>query len=208
MALARFDRDVLCQAGVKYVIVLEGINDIGTLHDPNRPNDNITAEDLEQGLSQLVARAHEHGVKVFGGTLTPYKGADYFTERGERIREVVNRWILTSGVFDGTIDFDKATRDPANPLMLAPQYDNGDHLHPRDTGFRRVHLAPREKRNIEFTLAERDLSSVDETGQRRVVPGEVKVWIGGGQPITHPRLEQPSGAETSFKLTRTTTLPD
>jgi lysophospholipase L1-like esterase len=134
-ALARFDRDVLSQAGVKYVIVLEGINDIGALHRPNQPDYKLTAEDLEQGLAQLVARAHEHGIKVFGATITPYKGAGYFTENGEQIRQAVNRWILTSGVFDGAIDFDKATRDPANPLTFAPQYDSGDHLHPKDAGY-------------------------------------------------------------------------
>lgn len=134
-ALARFNRDVLAQAGVKYVIVLESINDIGTLHNPNRPDYNVTAEDLEQGLSQMVARAHEHGIKVIGATLTPYKGAGYFTEKGEQVREAVNQWILTSGVFDGTVDFDKATRDPANPLTFAPQYDSGDHLHPKDPGY-------------------------------------------------------------------------
>lgn len=134
-ALARFDRDVLSQAGVKYVIVLESINDIGALHRPNRPNYTLTAEDLEQGLAQIVARAHEHGIKVFGATLTPYKGAGYFTDKGEQIREAVNHWILTSGVFDGSVDFDKATSDPANPLMFAPQYDSGDHLHPKDAGY-------------------------------------------------------------------------
>lgn len=134
-ALARFDRDVLAQAGVKYIIVLESINDIGALHNPNQPDYQLTAEDLEQGLAQLVARAHQHGIKVFGATLTPYKGAGYFTEKGEEIRQAVNTWILTSGVFDGTVDFDKATRDPANPLVFAPQYDSGDHLHPKDAGY-------------------------------------------------------------------------
>ena len=137
-ALARFDRDVLSQAGVKYIIVLEGLNDIGATHNPNRPNYKLTAEDLEHGLAQLVARAHEHGIQVLGGTLTPYTGtvyAGFFTENGEQIREAVNHWILTSGVFDATIDFDKATRDPANPLTLAPQYDSGDHLHPKDAGY-------------------------------------------------------------------------
>lgn len=133
--LARFDRDVLSQAGVKYVIVLEGINDIGRLHEPNQPDYKLTAEDLEQGLAQLAARAHEHGIKVIGATLTAYKGAGYFSENGEQIREAVNHWILTSGVFDGTVDFDKATGDPANPLMFAPQYDSGDHLHPKDAGY-------------------------------------------------------------------------
>lgn len=134
-ALARFDRDVLSQAGVKYVVVLEGINDIGLLHGPNQPEYKLTAEDLEQGLAQLAARAHEHGIKVIGATLTPYKGAGYFTEKGEQIRQALNHWILTSGVFDGTIDFDKAAGDPANPLMFTPQYDSGDHLHPRDAGY-------------------------------------------------------------------------
>ncbi len=134
-ALARFDRDVLSQAGVKYVILLEGINDIGSMHDPNRPDYKLTAEDLEQGMAQLVARAHEHGIKVFGATLTGYKGAGYFTEKGEAIREALNHWILTSGVFDAAIDFDKATGDPANPLAFASQYDSGDHLHPKDAGY-------------------------------------------------------------------------
>jgi lysophospholipase L1-like esterase len=134
-ALARFDRDVLAQAGVKYVIILEGINDIGRLHQANNPDYKLTAEDLEQGLAQLVARAHEHGIRVFGATITPYKGAGYFTEKGEQIRQAVNQWILTSGVFDGVVDFDKATRDPGNPLMFAPQFDSGDHLHPKDAGY-------------------------------------------------------------------------
>jgi lysophospholipase L1-like esterase len=134
-ALARFDRDVLAQSGVRYVIVLEGINDIGMLHTPNRPDYHPTAEDIEQGLSQLVARAHQHGIKVFGATITPYQGATYATDKGEKIRQAVNTWILTSGVFDGAIDFDKATRDPAHPLAFASQYDSGDHLHPKDAGY-------------------------------------------------------------------------
>ena len=134
-ALARFDQDVLAQAGVRYVIVLESINDIGTMHRRNRPEYHLTAQDLETGLAQLVARAHEHGVKVFGATLTPYQGAGYYTDEGEKIREAVNQWILTSGVFDGAVDFDKATRDASNPLTFNPQYDSGDHLHPKDAGY-------------------------------------------------------------------------
>jgi lysophospholipase L1-like esterase len=134
-ALARFDRDVLSLPGVKYVIVLESINDIGALHNPNQPSYNLTAQDLEQGLSQIVARAHEHGIKVFGATLTPFKGAGYYTERGEQVRETLNSWIRTSGVFDGFVDFDKATRNPTDPLVYAPAYDSGDHLHPGDAGY-------------------------------------------------------------------------
>lgn len=134
-ALARYDRDVLSQAGVKYVIVLESINDIGTLHEPNRPGYKLTAGDLEQGLSQLVARAHEHGIRIFGATLTPYQGAGYYTDKGEQIREAVNEWIRTSQVFDGVVDFDKATRDPGHPLRYLPAYDSGDHLHPNGAGY-------------------------------------------------------------------------
>lgn len=134
-ALARFDRDVLALPGLKYLIILESINDIGQLHNPNLPFYNVTAQDLEQGLTQLVARAHEHGIKVFGATLTPYKGAGYYTDKGEQIREAVNAWIRTSGVFDGVVDFDKATQNPADPLTYAPTADSGDHLHPGDAGY-------------------------------------------------------------------------
>lgn len=134
-ALARYDRDVLAQPGVKYVIVLESINDIGRLHNPNSPDYKLTAADLEQGLAQLVARSHEHGIKVFGATLTPYQGAGYYTDQGEKIREELNDWIRTSGAFDGVIDFDKATQNPAEPLRYAPQFDSGDHLHPQGAGY-------------------------------------------------------------------------
>jgi lysophospholipase L1-like esterase len=134
-ALARFDRDVIAQSGVRYVIVLESINDIGRLNEPNQPDYHLTAEDLEQGLSQLAARAHEHGIKVIGATITPYRGAAYATDKGEKIRQAVNTWILTSGVFDGAIDFDKATRAPDHPLAFASRYDSGDHLHPKDAGY-------------------------------------------------------------------------
>jgi lysophospholipase L1-like esterase len=134
-ALSRFDRDVLAQAGVRYVIVLEGINDIGRLARHNDPEDVVSAEDLEQGLQQLVARAHEHNIKVFGATLTPYQGAGYETETGEAIRAAINQWIRLSGVFDGVVDFDQATQDPAHPLMFLPKYDSGDHLHPNPAGY-------------------------------------------------------------------------
>jgi lysophospholipase L1-like esterase len=134
-ALARFDRDVLATPGVKYVIILESINDIGALHDPNNPNYKLSAEDLEQGLMQLVARAHEHGIKVFGATLTPYQGAGYYTDKGEEIREAVNAWILSGDAFDGVVDFDKATRDPASPRVYTAKDDSGDHLHPGDPGY-------------------------------------------------------------------------
>ena len=134
-ALARFDRDVLSQDGVRYVIVLEGINDIGHTAQPRDPSDVITTPELIFALSQIVARAHAHGIKVYGATLTPYIGAKYASAAGEQMREAENEWIRSSGVFDGVIDFDKITRDPNNPKMFAPAYDSGDHLHPNDAGY-------------------------------------------------------------------------
>lgn len=135
-ALARFDRDVIAQSGVKYLIILEGINDIGNIVRPREPGDVISAQDLIFGLSQLVTRAHQHGIKVFGATLTPYGGAGYSSPAGEEMLQTYNQWIRTSGVFDGVIDFDKATQDPAKPSMFLPDYDSGDHLHPKDAGYK------------------------------------------------------------------------
>lgn len=135
-ALARFDRDVIAQSGVKYLIILEGINDIGRLKNPHEQGDNITADDLIFGLSQLVTRAHQHGIKVFGATLTPYLPTGYSSPQGEQVRQAYNKWIRTSGVLDGVIDFDKITQDPAHPETFLPDYDSGDHLHPKDAGYK------------------------------------------------------------------------
>ena len=135
-ALSRLDRDLLAQSGVRYVIVLESINDIGHLARLQVPWDAITAPQLEWGLKQIADRAHEHGIKIFGATLTPYGGAGYYSEAGEQVREAVNDWIRSSGVFDGVIDFDKITRDPENPTRFNPAYDSGDHLHPSDAGYK------------------------------------------------------------------------
>jgi lysophospholipase L1-like esterase len=136
-AVARIDRDILAQDGVKYVIVLDSINDIGRLASRViTPEDEITAADLEYGLSQLADAAHEHGIKIYGATITPYGGAGYSSEKGEQIREAVNNWMRTSSVFDGVVDFDKITQDPANPTHFNPAYDSGDHLHPNDAGYK------------------------------------------------------------------------
>jgi lysophospholipase L1-like esterase len=137
-ALARFDRDVLAQSGAKYLILLEGINDIGHTAQPTKPADKITVADLIFAYTQLVTRAHADGIKVFGATLTPYVGAHYYSPAGEQMREAVNQWIRSSGVFDGVIDFDKVTQDPTNPPVFAPAYDSGDHLHPNDAGYEKM----------------------------------------------------------------------
>lgn len=134
--LSRFDRDVLAQNGVTDVIVLEGINDIGRLVKLKAPEDDITVENLEFVLRQIVDDAHQHGIRVFGATLTPYGGAGGYSDKGEQIREDLNAWIRTSRIFDGLIDFDKITQDPANPKRMSAAYDCGDHLHPSDAGYK------------------------------------------------------------------------
>ena len=131
---SRFDHDVLGQPNVKDVILLEGINDIGGNIGPNGSSP-VSAADLENGMKSVISKAHAAGVKIFGGTILPFKGAGYYTAYGESVREAVNQWIRTSGAFDGVVDFDKATQDPGNSLALKPAYDSGDHLHPSDAGY-------------------------------------------------------------------------
>ncbi|HUB83338.1 MAG TPA: SGNH/GDSL hydrolase family protein [Bryobacteraceae bacterium] len=132
-ALARFDRDVLNQSGVKWVMLLEGINDIGRLHSPSP--EAPTADDLIAAYRQFIDAAHTHGIKVIGCTLTPYMGAGYSSEAGEAVREAANQFIRTGGAFDAVVDFDAATRDSADPRKFRPAFDPGDHLHPNDTGY-------------------------------------------------------------------------
>ncbi len=132
--VSRFNRDVLARSGARYLIVLEGTNDIGRFTTDHQPYGDL-AQRLESGWAQLAAQAHQHGMKVFGATLTPYKDCAYYSPAGEVVREAVNEWVRTSRVFDGVLDFDKATRDPQNPQSYLPQYDSGDHLHPNDAGY-------------------------------------------------------------------------
>jgi lysophospholipase L1-like esterase len=133
-ALARFDRDVIAQSGAKYLLILEGINDIGRLH--NTPDSGLAAADLIAAMNQMIVRAHAHGIAVFGCTLTPYHGAGYSTDNGEAIRKAVNDWIRTGGAFDGVVDFEAAVRDPNHPDSFLPANDPGDHLHPNDAGYK------------------------------------------------------------------------
>lgn len=128
-ALARLDRDVLAQPGATHVVMLEGVNDIGGRPAP-------TAEALIAGYRQVIARAHAHGVKVILGTIVAYKGAAYFRPEGEAVRQAVNAWIRTSREPDGVVDFDAATRDPADPARMRPDFHAGDWLHPNDAGYR------------------------------------------------------------------------
>src|SRR5581483_11226915 len=134
-AQARFARDAMDQPGVRDVIVLEGINDIGIGMARPAEERGVTAARIIAAYQRLIAAAHARGLKIFGATILPYQGAGYFTAAGETIREQVNDWILTSRAFDGVIDFNAVMNDPANPLRLNPFYDSGDHLHPNDAGY-------------------------------------------------------------------------
>lgn len=138
-ALARFERDALDQPGVREIILLEGINDFGFSAVPPNPVidpvTDVSAAEVIAGYQQLIAQAHARGLKIFGATLLPFKGAGYYTAAGEAKREAVNKWIRTSGAFDGVIDFDKLMRNPSDPLVMNPAYDSGDHLHPNDAGY-------------------------------------------------------------------------
>lgn len=136
-ALARFDHDVLARAGVKWLIVLEGINDIGRgLGPAATPATFVTADDAIGAHRQMIERAHAHGIRVIGATLTPFEGAAYFSEKGEAVRLALNAWIRTGGAYDGVIDFDAVTRDPGHAGRFRAEFDSGDHLHPNDAGYK------------------------------------------------------------------------
>jgi lysophospholipase L1-like esterase len=126
-AETRFLQDAVDVSGARYVILLEGINDIGFTLTP--------VTQIIAGYEDLIAAAHGAGLKIFGATLTPFQGSGYYSAAGEAEREAINHWIRTSGAFDGVIDFDQVLRDPADPLRLLPAYDCGDHLHPNDAGY-------------------------------------------------------------------------
>ena len=132
-ALARLDRDVLTRPGVRWVILLEGINDINIRTRPNGPNP-LTAEELIGGYRQIIERCHAQGIRVIGATLTPAEGVPTFSERGEEVRVAVNRWIRAKGNFDALVDLDAVLRDTQHPARLKSEADSGDHIHPNDAG--------------------------------------------------------------------------
>lgn len=144
-ALSRFNADVLSHPHVATVVIMEGINDIGWPGEKSVTPDEKqrTQDEIILGYKQIIDRAHAHGIRVVGVTLTPFidtfKGTPmegYYTPEKEKIRQAVNTWIRTSGAFDGVVDFDKATEDPAKPGHIRADYDCGDHLHPNDAGYK------------------------------------------------------------------------
>ncbi|UGQ47117.1 SGNH/GDSL hydrolase family protein [Massilia endophytica] len=145
-AAERFRHDVLEQPGVKAVVILMGINDIGWPRSAFAPQDApMTAERMIGAYRQLIAMAHEHNVKVIGATLLPYEGSlhgtpfsGHYTPEKDAVRREVNEWIRSSGAFDAVADLDAVTRDPSHPSRLLARYDSGDHLHPGDEGYRAI----------------------------------------------------------------------
>jgi len=139
-ALARFDHDVVAQAGVRYLIVLEGVNDLGTLtlnSEVPRAEHDALVHRIVAAYEQIVARAHAHDIRVIGATILPYTGSQFYHPgpANEVDRQAVNQWIRTTGHFDAVIDFDKVTRDPQHPEQMLPAFDSGDHLHPSPAGY-------------------------------------------------------------------------
>jgi lysophospholipase L1-like esterase len=139
--LARFDRDVLAPAGVRWLIVFEGVNDLGGLAirgEVPEADHNALVQRVLAAYEQIILRAHAHGLRVFGATITPYTGSGYYHPGplSEADRQAVNSWIRAAGNFDAVIDFDAAVRDPQHPDRLLPPYDCGDHLHPSPAGYK------------------------------------------------------------------------
>jgi lysophospholipase L1-like esterase len=146
-ALARFDEDVLSLPNVKYIIVFEGVNDIGNYFGNRAPpapgfptldQPEISVEQMIAGYRQIIARAHDKGIKVIGSPIGPYKGAAYWSEAGEAARQRINDWILKGGAFDGIVRIDTAFADPADPRQMRAGYHMGDHLHGNDAGLKAV----------------------------------------------------------------------
>ncbi len=148
-ALARFDRDILSTPGLTHIVVFEGVNDLGISWGAPagpagerfralQPAVKATAERIIDGYRQLIARAHAHGLKIYGATIAPYEGASYWSADGESHRQKINAWIRTSKEFDGVLDFDAVLRDPAKPSQMADGKHAGDHLHGSDAGYRAV----------------------------------------------------------------------
>jgi lysophospholipase L1-like esterase len=151
-ALARFDRDVLSVPGVRTVILFEGVNDLGisfghfegpmaAVFKASSGGGKVSADSLIAGYRQLIARAHERGLKVIAATITPYEGAVYYSKEGETVRAAINTWIRTSHEADGVIDFDAAMRDPMKPTQIREGFHAGDHLHGSDSGYRAMTAA-------------------------------------------------------------------
>jgi len=149
--IARLDRDVLAKPGLKWILVLEGVNDISASDTLTDPAQHATAAQIIDGMQTLIHRAHARGIKIWGATLLPYQDTvvppnagfhgPFYTAAGEAKRQAVNEWIRTAHAFDAVVDFDRVMRDPVHPGRLRSDFDSGDHLHPNDAGHKAVAAA-------------------------------------------------------------------
>jgi lysophospholipase L1-like esterase len=149
--LSRFDRDVLSKPGVRWILLLEGINDISAGDTLTDPREHASAQQIIDGMKSLIQRAHARGIKIWGATLLPYKDTKvppnvgfhgpYYTAAGEAKRRTINHWIRTAHAFDAVIDLDETMRDPAQPVRLRNEFDSGDHLHPNNAGHKAMAAA-------------------------------------------------------------------
>jgi lysophospholipase L1-like esterase len=140
-ALARFDRDVLAPTGAKWLIVFEAVNDLGGLArngEVSQAEHVALVQRVLAAYQQIIVRAHAHGLRVYGATITPYVGSGYYHPGplSEADRQAVNAWIRAAGHFDAVIDFDAVVRDPQHPEQFLPAFDCGDHLHPSPAGYK------------------------------------------------------------------------
>ena len=137
-SLSRFDRDVLDTPGVRWIILLQGSNDVSAADTLTTPQDQVSARQIIEGMTALIERAHARGLAIYGATLLPLEGVGkpfVSTDAGREKRRAINDWIRTGGAFDGVIDFERVMGDPARPGRLRPAFDSGDHLHPNDAGY-------------------------------------------------------------------------
>jgi lysophospholipase L1-like esterase len=135
-AVVRFDRDILEQNGVKWLIISEGINDIGGIRTSEQASQ--VANDLIEAYKQMISKAHAKGIKVYGATILPFAKSFYDKDFRQTARDTVNAWIRTSGSFDAVIDFEKVMIDPNEPKALSPDLHSGDFLHPNEAGYAKM----------------------------------------------------------------------
>jgi lysophospholipase L1-like esterase len=139
--VARFDRDALTPAGVRWLVIFEGVNDLGALalrSEASAADHAALVDHITAAYRQMIERAHTHGLQVYGATITPWVGSGYYkpSAANEADRQAVNAWIRAAGHFDAVVDFDRVLSDPAHPERLLPAYDSGDGLHPSPAGYK------------------------------------------------------------------------